>query len=110
MECDSFSNTVLVELYDNIGTSFLYCSAIEQNPGPLTSNTVVNDTAGINIRTCVVSLTNTNSRVSYKVLVFHAWYIQQYYWCIIVFVVLIVLEFDKACLLHYSTCNCIESA
>jgi hypothetical protein len=65
VECDSFSNTVLVELFDNTGTSFLYCSAVEQNPGPLTSNTVVNDTVGVTIRTCVVSLNNTNSRVVY---------------------------------------------
>ena len=64
VECDSFSNTVLVELFDNSGTSFLYCSASEMNPGPLTSNTIVNDTVGITRRTCVVSLANTNSQVS----------------------------------------------
>ena len=64
VECDSFSNTVLVELFDNSGTSFLYCSAVEQNPGPLTSNTIVNDTVGITRRTCVVSLADTNSNVS----------------------------------------------
>ena len=63
IECDSFSNTVLVELYDNAGTSFLFCSATEQNPGPLTQNTIVNVTIGITFRTCVVTLTNTNSRV-----------------------------------------------
>ncbi|CAI8034915.1 Protocadherin Fat 4, partial [Geodia barretti] len=65
VQCDSFSNMVLVELYDNTGTSFLYCSATEANPGPLTSNTAVNNTVGITVRTCVVSLANTNSRVVY---------------------------------------------
>lgn len=63
VECDSFSNTVLVELHDNVGTSFLYCSATEKNPGPLTSNTTINDTLGITTRTCLVSLDNTRSRV-----------------------------------------------
>lgn len=63
--CDSFSDTVLVELFDNTGTSFLYCSATEANPGPQTSNTVVNDTVGISPRTCVVSLANTNSKVCF---------------------------------------------
>ena len=63
VECDSFSNTVLVELYDNAGTSFLFCSATEQNPGPLTQDTIVNNTIGITFRTCQVTLANTNSRV-----------------------------------------------
>ena len=63
VECDSFSNTVLVELHDNVGTSFLYCSATEKNPGPLTSNTTINDTLGITTRTCLVSLDNTGSKV-----------------------------------------------
>ena len=63
VECDSFSDTVLVELHDNVGTSFLYCSATEKNPGPLTSNTTINDTLGITTRTCLVSLDNTRSKV-----------------------------------------------
>ena len=63
VQCDSFSDTVLVELFDNEGTSFLFCSATEPNPGPLTSNTIVNNTVGITLRTCVVSLANTNSMV-----------------------------------------------
>ena len=69
VQCDSFSNMVLVELYDNTGTSFLYCSATEANPGPLTSNTAVNNTVGITVRTCVVSLANTNSRVKFQYLI-----------------------------------------
>ena len=55
-ECSAFSSTVLVELTDINGTSFLYCSATETNPGPLTDNTVRNETQGVTRRTCTVPL------------------------------------------------------
>ena len=55
-ECSAFSSTVLVELTDINGTSFLYCSATEANPGPLTENTIRNETQGLTRRTCVVPL------------------------------------------------------
>ena len=64
VECDSFSNRVLVELYDNTGTSFLYCSATEKNPGPLTSDTVSDTSVDTSIRTCEVLLANADSKVS----------------------------------------------
>ena len=55
-ECPAFSDKVLVELIDVNGTSFLYCSAIEPNPGPLTPNTVRNETTGIRRRTGIIRL------------------------------------------------------
>ena len=55
-ECSAFSSTVLVELTDINGTSFLYCSATEANPGPLTDDTIRNETQGLNRRTCTVPL------------------------------------------------------
>lgn len=55
-ECLAFSDRVLVELVDISGTSFLYSSAVEMNPGPLTSNTVSNETLGTNRRTVAVQI------------------------------------------------------
>ena len=55
-ECSAFSSTVLVELTDINGTNFLYCSATETNPGPLTENTIRNETQGLSRRTCTVPL------------------------------------------------------
>ena len=55
-ECSAFSDTVLVELTDINGTNFLYCSATETNPGPLTENTIRNDTIGLMRRTCILPL------------------------------------------------------
>ena len=55
-ECSAFSSMVLVELTDINGTSFLYCSATETNPGPLTEDTIHNETQGVTRRTCIVPL------------------------------------------------------
>lgn len=55
-ECLAFSDKILVELIDINGTSFLYCSALETNPGPLTPDTVKNETLGITRRTGIVRL------------------------------------------------------
>ena len=55
-KCPAFSDKVLVEVIDNNGTSFLYCSAVETNPGPLTLNTIRNETMGIRRRTGIVRL------------------------------------------------------
>ena len=63
-ECEAFSDMVLVELTDRMGTSFLFCSASEQNPGPLTPNTIANETEGVRVRTCIVRLPDPNFRVS----------------------------------------------
>ena len=60
--CAAFSQQVLVELTDMSGTSFLYASATETNPGPLTMNTVSNTTTGIARRTVIVTLPE-NSKV-----------------------------------------------
>ena len=62
-ECAAFSVMVLVELTDLVGTNFLFCSASEPNPGPLTDNTVSNTTVGVQIRTCIVHLRDPASRV-----------------------------------------------
>ncbi len=55
-ECSAFSDKILVELIDINGISFLYCSALETNPGPLTPSTVANETMGITRRTGIVRL------------------------------------------------------
>ncbi len=60
--CSAFSNEVLVELIILSGDCFLYASASETNPGPLTMNTVSNETTGIIRRTVTITLTG-NSRV-----------------------------------------------
>jgi len=62
-ECAAFSDMVLVELTDLVGTNFLFCSASEPNPGPLTDNTASNTTVGVQIRTCIVHLQDPASRV-----------------------------------------------
>ena len=69
IECVAFSSTVLVELYDIVGTNYLYYSSTEKNPGSFTQDTVANDTVGITLRTCVVTL---NTSVG----VFFTWGIQ----------------------------------
>ena len=55
-ECPAFSDMVLVELTEINGTSFLYASATETNPGPLTNDTVSNETLGISRRTVTVQI------------------------------------------------------
>ena len=65
-ECSAFSDMVLVELTDINGTSFLYCSAVETNPGPLTENTIRNETEGLTRKTCTLPLP-TGSKVTYLV-------------------------------------------
>ena len=50
-ECQVFSEKILVEITDINGTSFLYCSSSQHNPGPLTPDTVLNETTGITRRT-----------------------------------------------------------
>lgn len=72
-ECEAFSNMVLVELTDHMGTNFLFCSAIEQNPGPLTPNTIANTTEGVRIRTCIVRLPDPNFRVSTLAVMMYIW-------------------------------------
>ncbi len=62
--CPVFSNLVLVELIDISGSSHLYASITELNPGPLTPNTLANTTVVISRRTVSVSLTG-NLQVQY---------------------------------------------
>ena len=47
---------VLIELTDLNGTSFLYASATEDNPGPLTANTIRNETLGVTRRTLTLNI------------------------------------------------------
>jgi len=54
--CPAFSNRVLVETIDVQGTSYLFASGTKTNPGPLTSSTVANETAGTTRRTCQVPI------------------------------------------------------
>lgn len=47
---------VLIELTDLNGTSFLYASATEDNPGPLTANTIRNETLGVTRRILTLNI------------------------------------------------------
>ena len=60
--CPAFSNRVLVESIDVRGTSYIFASGTTTNPGPLTSLTIANETAGTTRRTCEVPLQG-NSKV-----------------------------------------------
>ena len=60
-ECPAYTDTVLVELTDLSGTNFLYVSAIEDNPGPLTDNTLRNETAGLMRRTLTLRIPSTSN-------------------------------------------------
>ena len=55
-ECPTYTDMVLVELTDLNGTNFLYASATEDNPGPLTQNTIRNETLGVTRRTLTLSI------------------------------------------------------
>ena len=55
-QCTAYTDTVLVELTDLNGTNFLYVSTTEDNPGPLTENTLRNETTGINRRTLTLMI------------------------------------------------------
>lgn len=60
-ECSAYTDTVLVELTDLNGTNFLYVSASEDNPGPLTENTLRNETTGIGRRTLTLTLPSSSN-------------------------------------------------
>lgn len=60
-QCSAYTDTVLVELTDLNGTNFLYVSAIEDNPGPLTENTLSNETTGIRRRTLTLTLPSSSN-------------------------------------------------
>ncbi len=64
-ECPSFSDSLLMEMTDNTGSSFLYCSTSASNPGPLTSNTVSDERQGVTKRRCVVN-NPTGGQVKYS--------------------------------------------
>ena len=66
-ECPAYTDTVLIELTDLNGTNFLYASATEDNPGPLTEDTIRNETAGIRRRTLTLSIPS-RSNVSQDVI------------------------------------------
>ncbi len=69
-ECSSFTSSVLVELTDLSGASFLYCSTATTNPGPLTSNTVRDERTGVSRRQCQLSIPpGTEVRVYYHCVV-----------------------------------------
>ena len=55
-ECPAYNNRVLVELTDLNGTNFLYASTTVDNPGPLTDNTLRNETTGISRRTLTLPI------------------------------------------------------
>ena len=59
-ECNTFSDTVVVELMDTSGTNYLYCSTVETNPGPLTDSTTADETMGVSTRTCTVDLSGSD--------------------------------------------------
>ena len=60
-ECSSFLSSVLVELIDTQGTSFLYCSTTAANPGPLTQDTISDESTGVARRQCVLNLSQGTS-------------------------------------------------
>ena len=51
-----------MESIDVLGTSYIYASGTTTNPGPLTSLTIANETAGTTRRICEVPLQG-NSKV-----------------------------------------------
>ena len=55
-ECPTYTDMVLIELTDLNGISFLYASATEDNPGPLTPNTIRNETLGVTRRTLTLNI------------------------------------------------------
>ena len=55
-ECPTYTDMVLIELTDLNGISFLYASATEDNPGPLTPNTISNETLGVTRRTLTLNI------------------------------------------------------
>ena len=60
-ECPAYTDTVLVELTDLNGTNFLYASATEDNPGPLTDNTLRNETTGLTRRTLTLRIPSSSN-------------------------------------------------
>ena len=66
-ECPAYTNTVLVELTDLNGTNFLYASTTVDNPGPLTDNTLRNETTGISRRTLTLPIpSGSNVSLNYS--------------------------------------------
>ena len=59
--CPAFSDNVLVELIDESGSTFLFASGTQTNPGPLTFSTIANITTGISRRTVTLTLRGTSS-------------------------------------------------
>ena len=55
-ECPTYNARVLIELTDINGTSYLYASATEDNPGPLTASTISNETEGVVRRTLTLTI------------------------------------------------------